>query len=237
EAFKKVPIFDDLSFSGNYNLAADSNRLSTISLNLRTKIAGTVLNISGTLNPYALDSKGNVTRYYMWEKASGIAKLGRITNLSTGFDYSFGSSQIEKRRKDREAKSGRSEEKETSPDVTNPNFQSFNFPWNIKFSFHINYLNPKGEPKIDITQTLSLDGNIDITPKWKANFSSGFDLNAMKFSHTNFSVTRDLHCWTMSFSFTPISKTPYYMFTLSANSAMLKDLKVEKQSASMYSNY
>ncbi|HQN94383.1 MAG TPA: hypothetical protein PLQ09_09700, partial [Prolixibacteraceae bacterium] len=60
---------------------------------------------------------------------------------------------------------------------------------------------------------------------------------AKKLSHTNFSVTRDLHCWSMSFNFAPISQNPYYMFTLSANSAMLKDLKIDKRNTSMYSNY
>ncbi|NLU40286.1 MAG: hypothetical protein GXX78_15515 [Bacteroidales bacterium] len=237
EAFKKVPIFDDLSFGGNYNLAADTNRLSNISLNLRTKIAGTVLNISGNLNPYALDSLGRVTRFYMWEKASGIAKLGRITDLGTGFSYNFGSSQIEKWRKEREAKKGGSEAKKSETETVSSNYQSFKNSWSIVYNFNIRYSNPAKNPKIKITQTLTFDGSIDITNKWKANVTSGFDFNAMKLSHTNFSVTRDLHCWLMTFSFSPISQNQYYMFTLSANSAMLKDLKIDKRSTSMYANY
>jgi len=232
EKFKKVPIFDNIGFAGSYNLAADSMRLSTISLNARTKIAGTVLNISGNLNPYALDSRGRVTSHYMWENATGLAKLGRITNLSTGFGFNFSSDQLEKKRKEK-SKSGNKENVEKNTENENPRYQKFNMPWRVNFNYSISYVNSDGKPRID--QTLMFSGNIDITDKWKMNLNSGFDFKTLSITHTQISITRNLHCWSMSFNFVPISTYPSYSFTLSANASMLKDLKLTKQNAG--SNY
>jgi lipopolysaccharide assembly outer membrane protein LptD (OstA) len=232
EKFRKVAIFDNIGFSGSYNMAADSMRLSPISLNARTKIAGTSLNISGSLNPYALDSRGRGTSQYMWnnENATGLAKLGRITNLSTGFGFNFSSDQIEKKRKEKEkAKSGdkgNRENVEKTPTPENSRYQKFSMPWRLNFNYSIAYLNYDGKAKVN--QTLSFSGNIDITEKWKATLSSGFDFEALKLTHTQIGITRDLHCWSMSFNFVPISRYPSYSFTLSANASMLKDLKILK---------
>jgi lipopolysaccharide assembly outer membrane protein LptD (OstA) len=230
EKFKKIPIFDNLSFSGSYNLAADSMRLSTISLNARTKIAGQVINISGTLDPYALNEKGTKTKEYMWSEATGLAKLGRITNLSTGFNFSFSSDKLSKQI-EKKTKKGEKEddEKKKSEPIENNNYSLAKIPWNISMSYSLSYRNTNNVPKI--TQSLGFNGNIDFTDKWKATFTSGFDFETMKLTYTNMSVTRNLHCWTMSFNFTPIGTTKNYSFTLSANASMLKDIKINKSSA------
>jgi hypothetical protein len=226
EPFKKIPIFDNIGFSGSYNLAADSMNLSTISLNARTKIAGTVLNINGTLNPYALDERGNVTKYYMWNQATGLARLGRITNLSTGFGLNFSSDKMKKNREEKKKKEGKNSNIEP---VENSDYQEFDMPWRFSFNYNVSYTNFSGEPKIN--QTLSFNGGIDFSDKWKATFSSGFDLEAFTFTHTQATVTRNLHCWSMSFDFSPFGRRQYYSFRISANSSMLSDfMKLKKDS-------
>lgn len=229
EQFKKVPIFDNLSFSGSYNLAADSMNLSTIALNARTKIAGQVINISGTLDPYALNEKGARTKDYMWTEAKGLAKLGRITNLSTGFNFSFSSDKLAKQLEERSKKmEGEEPQKKENKPEENGHFSLAKMPWRVSMNYSFGYVNTNNKPKIN--QSLGFNGNIDFTDKWKATFTSGFDFEKKKLSYTNMSVTRNLHCWTMSFNFTPIGATKYYSFTLSANASMLKDLKLDKTS-------
>src|SRR5690606_25702027 len=52
--FKKVPILQGLTFSGNYNFVADSFKLSTISFSGRTSLFDQKLgiNFNGTFDPY-----------------------------------------------------------------------------------------------------------------------------------------------------------------------------------------
>src|SRR5690606_39168473 len=66
DAFKKIPILQGLTFSGNYNFAADSLKLSTISFSGRTSIFNEKINLNfnGTLDPYQLDNQGQrIDRY------------------------------------------------------------------------------------------------------------------------------------------------------------------------------
>lgn len=230
EKYKKIPIFDNLSFNGSYNIAADSMNLSPISLNARTKIAGTVLNINGTLDPYALDAKGYRTSKYMWNTANGISKLGRMTSISTGFGFAFSSSDLEKKIKEKKASESKPNSSQQPPSEENLNssYSKFSMPWRVNLNYSFNYSNPNGKPVV--SQTIGLSGNIDFTDKWKATFNTGFDFRAMKLTYTSMSVTRNLHCWTMSFNFCPIGVSKFYTFSLSANASMLKDLKVEKRS-------
>lgn len=223
EKFRKVAIFDNLGVRSSYNLQADSMKLSNFSLQARTKIAGTSINITGTLDPYMLDEKGKRINKYMWNNASGLARLGRLTNVSTGFSLSYSSDKL---KKTLEAKR-KAEGKELSAKGTEPaNYTPFDMPWRISMNYSFNYTNNSGTPRVN--QSVSLNGGIDFTSKWKSTFSSGFDLVAMKMTHTNVSIIRNLHCWTMAFNFSPISTRPFYTFTLSANASMLKDLKVNK---------
>ena len=220
EAFKKVAIFDNLSFNGSYNLIAEQFNLSNISINARTKIAGTSININATLDPYALNEKGVRINEYMWNNATGISKLGRIVNVSTGYSFSYSSDKFKK------AINGDKTDDKKPNESKNSFYEPFDMPWRVSMSYTFSYTNPNGTPRL--MQSVSLNGNIDLTPKWKTTFSSGFDFMSMKITHTKMTIIRDLHCWTMSFDFSPISSRPYYMFTIRANASMLKDLKVER---------
>jgi hypothetical protein len=226
EKFKKIPIFDNLGFSGSYNLAADSMNLSPISINARTKIAGYSINISGTLNPYALNEKGRVYNEYQWNHATGIGKLGRLTNLSTGFNLNYSSDKLKKKldelKKEKKGEEGKKEEEVAGK------YAVFDMPWNINFNYSFNYQNSNNQPRV--IQTVGFSGGIDFSDKWKSTFTSGFDMDALKLTHTSVSITRDLHCWSMSFNFSPIGTSKFYTFTLSANAAMLKDVKIDKTS-------
>jgi lipopolysaccharide assembly outer membrane protein LptD (OstA) len=230
--FKKIAIFDNIGFTGSYNLAADSMKLSPISLNIRTKIAGTVLYINGMLNPYALDSKGRVTKDYMWNKAKGLSKLGRITNLGTSLGYNFSSDKLGKKNKDKNKDKEKGEpagtEKKAPTSSENYVSNQFKIKWGVNLNYSINYTNYNDKPALVQRLGLGINGNIDFSEKWTSTFTSGFDFETMKITNTQMTVTRNLHCWTMTLAFSPFGSRQYYMFTLSANASMLKDLKINK---------
>lgn len=247
KSVKKIAIFDNLSASGSYNLAAESFNLSTISLNARTKIAGNSINISGTLDPYALDEKGARIDEFQWNTKQGLARLGRITRVSTGFNLSYSSDQL-KKKKDKmnkaegmndmpvdsilgsqnTANSINTNTKRGNSNTENHKYVPFEKNWRVSASYTFSYINTNGKPNIN--QTVRFNGNLDLTPKWKTTFSSGFDFKNMKITNTQMGIVRDLHCWTMSFDFSPFGNRSYYAFTIRANASMLQDLKINKTS-------
>ena len=66
---------------------------------------------------------------------------------------------------------------------------------------------------------------------WNMDVNTNFDIEAMKFSFTTINISRTLHCWAMSFNFVPFGDRKSYSFNLSASSAMLRDLKLQKQNS------
>lgn len=248
DSFKKIAIFDNLGISSSYNLAAESFNLSPFSLNARTKIAGTSINISGTLDPYALDEKGKKIDEYQWNTETGISRLGRLTNVGTGFSLSYSSDKLKKaleknsksENSDNESSNNENIDGETenmpststNDENTSLKYVPFEPSWRVSANYTFRYSNPSG--KANWTQSVSLNGSLDLTPKWKTTLSSGFDFIAKELTHTRMTVTRDLHCWTMSFEFSPFGQRKYYSFTIRANASLLQDLKIDKTERSFY---
>ena len=84
------------------------------------------------------------------------------------------------------------------------------------------------------TQTMNFSGNVRIADGWNISFSSGYDFDFHKLSMTTASLSRDLHCFSMSCS---VVLSPYtsYNFSFRCNAATLTDaLKYDKRSS--YSN-
>lgn len=114
--------------------------------------------------------------------------------------------------------------------------------WNLGFSFGMSYVydntridHKKREYKHKLMKTLSFNGSIQPTKNWNISFNASYDFDQKKIPILNCSITRDLHCWSISGSFTPVGMWKSYYVTLRANSSLLQDLKHEfKGSSSSY---
>jgi hypothetical protein len=107
--------------------------------------------------------------------------------------------------------------------------------WNLSASYSFNYaysseIDAKHlEYKRQLTHNLGFSGSIQPTKNWSFNFSTSYDFDQSKFAYLNCSLTRNLHCFTLSASFIPIGPYKSYFVTLSANSTMLHDLKYDQR--------
>lgn len=232
DKFKKVKLIDNLSVNTSYNLIADSLNLSPISVRGRTTVQGVGVNFGTTINPYMVDSRGVTINQYAWNHRKGLGKLGSIVNSNLSFGMQFNS------------KKGKEEADANRDAIEGDNllpgdyrdYVDFNIPWDFSFDYSFNYSRPNPNVKGRITQTINLRGSLSLTPNWRLNMNTNYDIAAREFSFTNFSVYRDLHCWEMSFNFVPFGYMKSYSFTLNARTSMLRDLKVTKQK-SFYDNF
>ena len=236
EKYKKVKIIDNLSFSGSYNFVADSMNLSNIALSGRTTIKGVSFNFSGTLNPYMADSTGTSYDEYVWNHKSGLDKLGRLTSASLSFSLSFKS----KDKKQADDPAGKEPPRpEAGKTVFNPvpvpEYAAFSMPWSFNASYSLSYSHSNPFTKATISQSVSLSGSLKLTEKWNSTMTTNFDIDAGKFSYTTFHISRNLHCFNMSFNFVPFGTRKSYGFTISASSSMLSSLKIDKK-RSWYDN-
>ena len=239
--FKKVPLLQGLSISGNYNFVADSMKLSPLNFSGRTALFGEKINVNfnGTLDPYAIDQAGQ--RYNKYVINEG--KLARLTNFGLSFDYSLNPKAAKNRNNNIDSLRSQIGSNMTPEQAqalsrisADPNaFVNFSIPWNLAGSFSFQYSKP-GQVST-ITSTVNIHGDVSLTPKWKVTFNSGFDLKAKEITLTQFNIYRDLHCWDIAIGWTPFGRYQSYNFTIRAKSSILQDLKLSKRNSSGGSYY
>ncbi len=249
QKFKKVKIIDNLGISSSYDLIADSLNLAPFRIQARTTVAGVSINMGTTVDPYMLDENYRKVHRYAWNERSGLGKLGRVTNANLSFGMTFNS---KKNKEDNQNNASNNSEavgddqnldanQTPEPEAVIPsiydNYVDFDMPWDFGFDYSLNYTGAsRAYPNGRVSQTIGVRGNVNITEKWKASMNTNFDIEAGEFSFTTFNLTRDLHCWAMSFNFVPFGFRKSYSFTISAKSSMLADLKLQKQQ-SHYDNF
>lgn len=251
---KKVKILDQFNFSTGYNFLADSLKMNNVGLSMSTSIFGK-LGINGNMNfdPYAINERGQrVNKYNLLETGVPL----RLTNVSTSVSYSLSGKGTVKGNDGSKSSGGDGGGSGNPADYYRriyyhpltgeyiPGgwlyYTSPNVPWSLNFNYSFsmnrsyNYANNQLSKKDKYTQTLGVQGNIQLTPKMSVQAQSGWDFTAMKMTTTQFSFRYDLHCFNISVSWVPSGMYQSYSFLISANAAALADLLRFKKSTSYW---
>ena len=226
--YKKIKIID-IGMNTSYNLIADSFKLSPLSMTARTTIKGISINGGANFNPYMVNDSGRVCDDYVWNHLKGLKKIGRLTSANLSFGMNFESKKEKPKANGEDSDKGSKNEKPLHDGEIQ--YVDFNMPWRFSFDYTFYYTNsfmPRTKPTIN--QSLSLRADLSLTANWKMDMNTNFDIQARKFSFTTINISRTMHCWNMSFSFVPFGDRKSYSFNLAASTAILKDLKINKQS-------
>lgn len=216
EDLKKVKILESLKFSTSYNMFADSLNWQPVRITGRTKIFNKKLdlNFNGSVDPYKLN-----------ENNRRIDAFGpRLTNASIRVKFGLSSKDLNPNTKN----TGDGEEDQVGQ-WRDPRYVDFDIPWSFNLDYGWTYSKPTNRKTI--TQNVGINGQFSLTPKWKLSFSSGYDFTEREVTGTSFTITRDLHCWQMSFNAIPFGTRQSYNFMINVESSILQDLKYEKKQA------
>jgi hypothetical protein len=108
-------------------------------------------------------------------------------------------------------------------------FFSSKLPWDMTFAYSLTYGNNNREKKI-IGNSVMISANADITPKWKAGVSTGYDFVQKGVTFTQLRFERDLLSWRMDFNWTPFGDNANWGFFIGIKSGVLSDIKWDKRS-------
>ncbi|NMB82798.1 MAG: LPS-assembly protein LptD [Ignavibacteria bacterium] len=216
-----------------YNFAADSLKLSDLSLNYRTQI-GQSLNLSGSSTFTFYDFEGNqrVNRY--------LASVGKGLFRLTSFSFSVSTNLIGETKEERRStvKKDESEydafQKKDYISVYDDNGSpDLSIPWNLNLSYNYN-LSKFTPNEVTTYSNLSADLGFSITKNWKFTVRGSYDFDRKEVIAPQINVYRDLHCWEMSFTWNPIGTYRGFMFEIRMKAPELQDIKVSK-SRGLYS--
>ena len=236
---KKIRLLDGFGINGSYNLMADSFALSTFSTYLRSTLFEKVnITASAVVDPYETGAYGVRKNKLVWQ--SGKASLGRLTNANIAMSTSFKSK--EKDGKKKEAEKGDDtglpmtmEEQQSQLNYIRNNpaeFADFNIPWSVNISYSLSFSQlfdlARNDFRTEITSNASINGDFNLTPKWKAGMNTYYDFKTSSIQSLSMFLSRDMHCWQMSINVTPVGLYRSFNITINPKSSLLRDIRVNR---------
>lgn len=251
--FKKTKIFESLNITSSYDFIADSLNLAPFNVSVRTTIfKGFSLQATAIFDPYQVDNNRRTNKF---EIRNG--NLARLTSFNTSFSYGFQSKQSSnnknqtainnpKNNHNAEAMVGQQQgffneeiPQQSQVDMARmaaTQYYDFDIPWSLSLNYTFSYAKPLHQ--VSLTNALSFNGSINVTPKWGVSFGAGYDFVMNKITPGTIQITRDLHCWQMNFSWVPVGYRQSWSFSIRAKSSMLSDLlKWDKNNSYMDNQY
>jgi hypothetical protein len=202
------------------------------------------------LDPYAIDNSGKRINVY---NINNGGSLFRMTSANMTLNYSISSKDAENAKKDKNSQSERNggrdddlfgrntidstrgkaqtDEEETGGEDIISEFFASKLPWDMTFAYSLTYSNANRESKIT-GNSIMISANADLTPKWKAGVSTGYDFVQNGVTYTQLRFERDLLSWRMDFNWQPFGNQANWSFFIGIKSGVLSDIKYDKRSAS-----
>ncbi len=250
---KKIMLLNNLNLSTSYNLNADgvnSLAFSPVRLSGGTQLLNNKMNVNfgATLDPYAIDNSGKRINVFNIDNGGS---LFRMTSSNMTLNYSVSSKGKDDIKKDKNLQSQRNGGREDDLFGTNKDlgdsrksqfgdddekgedkiseFFNSKLPWDMTFAYSLTYGNNNRENKI-IGNSIMISANADITPKWKAGVSTGYDFVQKGVTFTQLRFERDLLSWRMDFNWSPFGTNANWGFFIGIKSGVLSDIKWDKRS-------
>jgi hypothetical protein len=243
---KKITLIDNFNFSTSYNIFADSMKWSPIAVDFHTSLFSNInFNASSHFSLYGLSGDGKKVIGSFYYNQTG--KLMRLTDASASLNFSVDrlfqgknkkKTQAESKQKAPAERDENAEEhgtenlkgqgaNEKSTEFDEYGFAMFDSPWTMSVSYSFLYSKPLMSPSI--TQAISINGTLQLTKKMNITYATGYDIKHKAISMTQIGVTRDLHCWDMSFNWVPNGYMKMWEFSIKVKASVLQDLKYERR--------
>ncbi len=201
--FQKTTIIDELSLRSGMSLS-DSMPLQPVFLTFRSaSLKGLSILLNGQWTPYTISSTGIISSQLAWDT---YQKPLLLQTISLSFNFSVRSFTV----------------KHDSGFVGIAETPSLNLTYNLNVRRVL----------IDsflLTQGLQFSIRWKLTQNWSVSMFSGYDFTNKTIAYTRIEIDRDLHCWTLSFSYVPFGRLRSYLISLRPKASLLQDIRLRKR--------
>ena len=234
---KKVKLFDNLSASTSYNIAAEKFKLSPININGATSFLDSKVRVNflATLNPYQIEEVNN--------KKEFIDKLGNLTLTNYNISATFALN----RETFNKSKKKINELYKTKGTIRNEvfyfdseNYAHFDQKWNMDFNLIYNYNKDiSGISTVsESTASVRVNAAFSPSPYWTISGGTNYDLTNKKLAFTTFTFSRDLRSFNINFSWVPFGVYKTWNFFIGIKANILRDaVKYEERNFNSGGNF
>jgi hypothetical protein len=222
---KLVKIFDNFDIRTGYNLVRKTNKWDDVSIGFSTNAFDKIVisgNSSSSMYGYYKDSSA-ISPNFQYDINK---KLLRFKSFGISMGTQFTS-------KAPSAKSKATEEQKASIKNRFDEYLDFNVPWTITINATLGANNAYNKriknDSLEYTANFNIRGDVNLTPNWKIDYQTGFDFITKRLTATELGISRNLHCWELSFTIVPYGYGRNYVFSLRPKSSLLHDLNITRR--------
>jgi len=229
--FKKTRLIDNLYVSTDYDLYKDTMKWNDIAFRLVINPVETFnITINGVHSLYAWNKTTGISvQQFAFENNQGIGQL-KSGSVSTSWTFT--------------AKKNRDRLKNSSSNALNtwnPNYQQwinsptqlilFDIPWKVSIEHILSLATNSNQTTFASkqylpTHTLRLSGDFSFTENWKVASNLLLDVETGKITNFNINMFRNIHCWNVSFNWTPIGTNKNFFISLRGTAAALQNVNL-----------
>ncbi|MDP4280534.1 MAG: putative LPS assembly protein LptD [Bacteroidota bacterium] len=226
---RKIKLIEDFTLRMSYDVTKDSLNWSKLYLTgYTTLFKGLKVNYSSSWDPYARNASGASIAKTEWDVNHRLFRLDNTT-WTLGMSYNLSSDKAKKKKTPSAGTPGEQSDVNEFYDY----YVDFDIPWSFSLGYNFSYSKDWNSSYIKrvgkVIQTLNLNGQLNITPKWKVSVYTGYDFANGQLSYTRLDIYRDLHCWEMRFGWVPKGGQQQWDFSINVKASILQDLKLSKK--------
>ena len=242
-ALKKVSLIDGLGVNGSYNFLADSFRLSNLSVAARSSLFDKInITANASFDPYLYNDQGRRLDKLIWTKQP--VSLGKLTGGGISLQSRFKGgkdNQSQSNVSSTNKRSGLMDNRLNSEDQNEYDyvrqhqneFVDFSIPWDIDLSYSLRFSrspipDASGHTKTTTNSDVNWNGHVSLAPKWQIGMSGSYNLSLKEMGVFSMNISRDLHCWQMTISLSPVGRYRFFTINISPKSGLLQDLKINR---------
>lgn len=238
DTFTNTKLIDAWNFNTTYNILADSQNWSPLTMRINARIGKNVVWTTNTAHDfYGLDKftttneNGVITEtvkrsnQFHFNQTDGLL---RLTRFETGLGLNFAGKSTASEEEQAAINEIYQPRDANNPYVT-PQYFDFNIPWNVSINYKFTYSKPLDEAII--VNSLFFSGNINLTQGWKVGVTSSYDFDLEQLGLTQFKVVRDLHCWQINLEVIPFGPRKSFFVNINVKQGFLTDLKLTRRNA------
>ena len=180
---------------------------------------------------------------------SNTSRFGTLTRANIALSTNL-NPEANKKKEERAEQTGIAQEDVDYINANRQDYVDFDIPWSLNVRYSFTYTqNPRrvqtkagrlrAEERFQaarrrnritpFTQSLSFNGDLNLTPKWKIGFTSGYDFIEKDVTQTSINVFRDLDCFDFRFDWIPFGAFTSFYVQINVKSAILRDLKLQRR--------
>jgi hypothetical protein len=220
----KLKLFDNIGLGGSYNFAAEAFNFSPLNISGNTRFFKgiTTFTIGASYSFYGLNPD-NTLNPELYVKSNN--KLLRFDNLRLRFSTRITFNDVKKLFSPESASASPEETSKRMPDKRDK-LEELLSGFSINHELGIVRMGMNGPDETRVTtNNINMVGSMRLTPNWSIYFGNiGYDFLSNQITYPDIGISRDLHCWQLSFNFQPTRGT--YAFNINVKPGTFDFIKL-----------